>query len=117
MNWYGGWTLVLVAFAVGAAVGLQFQRDEFWGGYTSWRRRMVRLGHIALAALGLFNVVYYYAPAWNALAGVLLLTGGGAMPAVCFLSAWKKPMRHLFFIPVCCLIGAVVIVLLTRRPA
>jgi hypothetical protein len=28
------------------------------------------------------------------------LTGAASMPACCFLSAWKKPFRHLFFIPV-----------------
>jgi hypothetical protein len=28
------------------------------------------------------------------------------MPAVCFLSAWREPFRHLFFIPVAALILA-----------
>ena len=29
-----------------------------------------------------------------------LLIGAASMPACCFLSAWRKPFRHLFFIPV-----------------
>ena len=53
MNWQAGWMLVLVGFAVGSGIGLGFARDEFLGGYTSLRRRMLRLGHIALVALGL----------------------------------------------------------------
>jgi hypothetical protein len=50
MNWYGGWALILAAFAAGAGIGLLFHREDFWGGYASWRRRLARLGHIALAA-------------------------------------------------------------------
>jgi hypothetical protein len=34
------------------------------------------------------------------------------MPAICFLAAWRGVFRHLFFIPVLCLITAVVLVLL-----
>jgi hypothetical protein len=29
------------------------------------------------------------------------------MPVVCFLTGWKKPFRHLFFVPVAALIVAV----------
>ena len=34
------------------------------------------------------------------LASRCLLVGAVAMPTVCFLSAWRKPWRHLFPIPV-----------------
>ena len=57
LNWYAGWILVMAAFITGAAIGLRFHREDFWGGYASFRRRIVRLGHIALAALGMMNVV------------------------------------------------------------
>jgi hypothetical protein len=33
--------------------------------------------------------------------------GGVAMPAVCFLTGWRKPFRHLFFVPVLALVLAV----------
>ena len=36
----------------------------------------------------------------------LFVAGAVSMPTVCFLSAWRKPLRHLFFIPVLSLIGA-----------
>ena len=52
LNWTAGWGLILAAFLVGAVIGLRTHRDEFLGGYASFRRRMVRLGHIALACWG-----------------------------------------------------------------
>jgi hypothetical protein len=113
INWYGGWGLMLAAFAVGAGLGLCFHRDEFWGGYASWRRRLSRLGHIAMVALGLVNVVYSLSPAPRAMAGTLLFAGAIAMPSVCFLSAWRKPLRHLFFIPVTLLVLAIVLILVS----
>jgi hypothetical protein len=36
------------------------------------------------------------------------MAGGLSMPLVCFLSAWRPGFRRLFFIPVSCLIVAVV---------
>jgi hypothetical protein len=115
LNWYGGWTLILLAFLSGAAIGLFFHRDEFWGGYDSWRRRLARLGHIAMAALGLLNVTYSLAPPAGRVAGSALLAGAITMPIVCFLSAWKKPLRHLFFIPVTLLLLAVVLILISGK--
>ncbi len=110
--------MVLTAFVSGAGIGLFFGRDDFMGGYDSWPRRLTRLGHIALAALGLFNVVYAISPAtavtgWHAQgAGIALIVGGFAMPAVCFLSAWHKQFKSLFFIPVGSLLGAVILILM-----
>lgn len=117
-NWYAGWTLILAAFVAGAIIGLFFHREDFWGGYATFRRRIVRLGHIALAALGMMNLIYAFSPwpaagAWNGLwASRLWIAGAIAMPSVCFLSGWKTPFRHLFFIPVSCLLGAVVLTLI-----
>ena len=33
-------------------------------------------------------------------AAIAFTIGAITMPTCCFLSAWKKPFRHLFFIPV-----------------
>ena len=52
LNWYFGWAAILTAFATGAVLGLFFHREDFLGGYASFRRRILRLVHIALAALG-----------------------------------------------------------------
>lgn len=113
LNWYAGWTAILLGFAVGAATGLFFHRDDFWGGYASWRRRLTRLGHVAMIALGMLNVLYSVAPAASSVAGPTLLAGTIAMPAVCFLSAWRKSFRYLFFIPVGLLGLAVVLTILS----
>jgi hypothetical protein len=118
LNFQVGWALVLAAFLSGSLIGLGFHRESFLGGYASFPRRLLRLGHIALAALGAFNVLFSLCPLpapgqWNTpLASGLWIVGAVAMPAVCFLSAWKQPFRHLFFIPVASLIGAVVLTLL-----
>lgn len=117
VNLYAGWAFVLAAFLTGALVGLGFHKPGFLGGYDSLRRRMTRLGHIAFAALGMINVLYGLTPfppagtAAAAVASVGLIVGGVAMPAVCFLTAWREPFRHLFFIPVASLVAGVVAIL------
>ena len=116
INWYFGWISILLAFVTGAIIGLYFYREDFLGGYTSFRRRILRLGHIAQAALGLMNVVAGNSQlsgviAFSTLGQWSLVAGGISMPAVCFLSAWKPASRHLFFIPVTCLIVAAVEIL------
>jgi hypothetical protein len=122
VNFIAGWGLILAAFASGALIGLGFHREDFLGGYNSFRRRLLRLGHIALAALGTLNVVYGLAPVATGpgpvalLPGRLLLAGAVAMPLVCFLSAWRQPFRHLFFVPVGLLVAAVIAILCLAPP-
>ncbi len=120
-NWWAGWCLLLLAFLVGAVVGLSFHREDFLGGYASFRRRLLRLGHVALAALGIVNVVYGLSP-WPAAdrwesgaASVLWAAGGILMPAVCFATAWKEGHRALFALPVAVLLSAVVLTLVGAR--
>jgi hypothetical protein len=118
INWYAGWGMILAAFVTGGAVGLFFHREGFWGGYGSFRRRIVRLGHVALAALGMINLLYAVSPwpvadTWQGVwAGRLWVVGGVAMAVVCFLSGWRESFRHLFVIPVGALCGAVVLTLI-----
>lgn len=114
MNWYFGWGMILTAFVTGAIIGLYFHSDNFLGGYGSFRRRILRLGHIALAALGMVNILYdlSFASAEPSMLGWLasigFLVGGISMPSVCFLSAWRAGFRHLFFIPVIALVMAAI---------
>lgn len=117
LNFVAGWWLILAAFLTGAALGMGFHREDFLDGYGSFRRRLARLGHIALAALGGLNVLYGVSPVpggpslFGFAPGTLLLAGAVAMPSVCFLSAWRKPLRHLFFVPVVLLVSAVGLIL------
>jgi hypothetical protein len=108
VNWNAGWSLLLAGFASGAALGFFFHRPDFLGGYGSFRRRMLRLGHIACAALGMLNLIVALSPQPSP----LLVAGGVMMPAVCFLTAWKEKCRHLFFMPVLTLVAAVILILI-----
>ena len=116
LNFYAGWVGVLLGFLCGAGLGLFFHREDFWGGYASFRRRIVRLGHIALVALGIINVVFAVSvPASDGflvrVASICFVLGALSMPLVCFLSGWRASLRVLFPIPVIALVGAVVLVL------
>jgi len=46
MNILAGWLGVLGGVLSGAVIGLFFHRDDWAGGYGSFSRRMLRLGHI-----------------------------------------------------------------------
>lgn len=120
--WISGWSGVFGGFASGALIGLGFARDGFLGGYAGWRRRLVRLGHIACIALGMLQMLVALSPVGSAsgtlarACAALWMIGAFAMPCVCFLSAWRVPFRHLFFVPVLSLTSAVVctLVLIAR---
>ncbi len=121
LNWYFGWGLLLSAFASGAIIGLFFHRENFLEGYASFRRRLLRLGHISQAALGMLNVLFSVSspPVDNLdtqIAAWGLIVGGLSMPIVCFLSAWRKQARHLFFIPVTALVVAVIQIMRNGPP-
>jgi hypothetical protein len=115
LAWSAGWIAVLVGIASGAALGLGFAREDFLGGYGTWRRRLLRLGHIACIALGVLQMLFALSPASSApnamwTAG-LWLTGNIAMPLVCALAAWKPSLRALFPIPVLSLFAAAALTL------
>ncbi|MEA2709849.1 MAG: hypothetical protein QOF78_2450 [Phycisphaerales bacterium] len=121
LNWTVGWGLVLLAFISGSLLGIGWHRDDFLGGYASFRRRVIRLGHVAFAALGLMNVVFSLSPLSAAgttaarLASAFFIAGGVLMPLICFLTGWRPQCRHLFFLPVVSLVLAVVFTLLGAR--
>ena len=114
LNFLAAWVAILVGLLTGTAIGLFFHDADWMGGYASWRRRMMRLGHISFFGTGFLNLAFVVSvehlhlrgsgPPPLASAGFLL--GAFAMPAVCFLSAWRESFRHLFFIPVAALILA-----------
>jgi hypothetical protein len=122
LNWYAGWGLILVGFLTGAGLGLSFHRDDFLGGYGSFRRRVLRLGHIACIALGMLNLLYALAvqpaaagPAAR-LASVAWVVGGVAMPVTCFLTGWRTAFRRCFPVPVIALLVAVTATLVGGLP-
>lgn len=103
-NLIAGWIGFLVGAASGAALGLRFHQEQWLGGYASFSRRMLRLGHIACFGLGLINILFALSvrgssPAGN-IASVGLLVALVTMPLICFLTAWKTGFKNLFFVPV-----------------
>jgi len=115
------WTGMLLGVVSGAVIGLYFHREDWMGGYSSFRRRLTRLGHISFFGLAFVNMAFamtqHLSPLtgpWGMRALVLFMAGAATMPLVCFLTAWKKPLRHLFFIPVGTVLGGVVLTLFTR---
>ncbi|MGI8603357.1 MAG: hypothetical protein ACR2OZ_10195 [Verrucomicrobiales bacterium] len=49
------WAGMLAGVLSGAFIGLFFHRDDWMGGYGSFRRRLTRLGHISFFGLGFIN--------------------------------------------------------------
>jgi len=105
INFYAAWIGILMGFLAGALEGLFFHSEQWRGGYSSWPRRMVRLGHISFLGIGFINLGYSFSISYlnitnpSHIPSILFLTGAVSMPAVCYLSACKKAFRHLFFIP------------------
>jgi hypothetical protein len=53
-----GWVWILIGFVSGFLLGLGFHRDDWMGGYGSFRRRLIRLGHISFVGLGILNILF-----------------------------------------------------------
>jgi len=102
-----GWSGMLAGALSGAAIGLFFHDETWLGGYGSFRRRLLRLGHISFFGLGILNLLFALSldaiggsEAWAGTAAGALVVGAATMPTCCFLAAWQRPFRHLFFVPV-----------------
>ena len=114
-NLYFAWFGILAGFTTGTIQGIRFHEEDWLGGYASWPRRMTRLGHISCFGLGLVNLAYALTVRSLGLSGIspwpsrLFIVGAISMPLVCYLSAFRKPVRHLFFIPVFSLLAAALI--------
>ena len=101
-----GWFGILAGVVAGIIQGLFFHKDNWLGGYSSWRRRMVRLAHISFFGIGFINLSFGLTiNALDIQKSILIplylfIIGEITMPIVCYLAAIKKLFRHLFFIPV-----------------
>ncbi len=118
VNLVAGWIGILLGMLSGIIPGLLFRGEKWMGGYSSWERRLTRLGHISFFGLGFTNLGYALSMRslglesglfWPSL---LFIVGAITMPLICYLCAWKPPVRHLFFVPVTSLLGATFITLI-----
>jgi len=115
------WGWFVAGLLSGVALGLRFADETFLGGYEAWARRLARLGHIAFFGTGLLCLAMgltAHALSLDAMpllrpAGYLTIAGAVLMPTVCFLSAWRKPLRQLFALPVLGLVGGTGLFLFT----
>ena len=113
LNILAAWLGVLGGIFTGIAQGAFFHDDHWLAGYGSWPRRLMRLGHVSFFGIAFLNLAFAWTvhnPGWrpdSSLPAAALAAAQVLMPAVCYLAAWHKPLRHLFFAPVgCVLVGA-----------
>lgn len=114
-----GWGSMLLGVVAGAVIGLFFHKDAWAGGYNSFPRRMIRLGHISFFGLGFINLLFgltlqvIILPAiYIRVASYGFLAGAITMPLSCFLTARWKSFRHLFPLPVISVLAGIVSILL-----
>lgn len=115
-----GWTSIAAGIGVGMMLGLwsfdgPLEVPQILGAYGDTARRMVRLGHIAMVALGMLNVVWALdrgSPEERrdqgiGCAGRLLILGCSTLPLVLFAAAAFRPLKYLLPLPAGCVLAAV----------
>ena len=112
------WLWILLGFISGMVMGMFFHRENWLGGYASFKRRMYRLGHISFFGLGVLNLMFCFtvqhfmltgtAIHWASLAFVI---GAIAMPICCAIMASFPKATMIFSVPVVSLITGGVLIL------
>jgi hypothetical protein len=105
-----GWISVLGGLVMGLVMGIKFQREEWLGGYGAFPRRMVRLAHVALVALGMLNIQFAQSAArlhldsrFESVASLAFIAATVLMPACCLLLAARRRHFEIFAAPIVCL--------------
>ena len=107
-NLIAAWGGFLAGALSGLAAGVFFHDPAWLGGYDGWRRRLLRLGHIACFGLGLLNLAFVATlpqlpvQTTTTLSGWLLIAGLATMTPTCWLAAFRPAARYAFAIPVGC---------------
>jgi hypothetical protein len=111
-----GWVSVLAGVAMGIYMGQKFQREDWIGGYDAFPRRMVRLAHVALAAIGILNIQFGQSAARLRLpaaletaASVALMAAAVLMPACCLWVARRRRHFEIFAAPVTSLAAGLIL--------
>ena len=116
LNLVLGWLWIVLGFVSGMLLGLRFNDEHWLGGYTSWRRRLYRLGHVSFFGLGLLNLMFFLtareltaSPQTIGVASIGFAVGAIAMPICCVIAAHQPSYKPIFSLPVVSLItGALV---------
>jgi hypothetical protein len=111
-----GWCSVQAGLVLGLYMGVRFQREAWLGGYDAFPRRMVRLAHVALAAIGILNIQFaqsaprlHLSPTLAAAASVTLMAAAVLMPACCLWIARRRRHFEIFAAPVVCLAAGLIL--------
>lgn len=119
LNLIVGWAWIILGFASGLALGLNFHKENWLGGFGSFRRRLYRLAHISFFGLGAVNLLYHWTSrefvrdpaAAGAIASLGFVAGAVTMPLGCLLTAHRPGLRGFFAVPVASLLGAGILTL------
>lgn len=110
------WIWILLGFLSGAVMGTRFHREDWLGGYGSFKRRLYRLGHISFLGLAAMNLLFYFTvqstpvdPATALWASRGFLIGAFTMPACCVVMAHFPQAHYVFAMPVMSLLAASVL--------
>jgi hypothetical protein len=119
LNLLVAWFSIVLGFASGFALGLNFHREDWLGGYSSHKRRLYRLGHISFFGLGTLNLLFYFTTRQLSLSSFpMQLAGWGfalgalSMPICCAIMAHCANWRALFLLPVSSLVAAGILTIL-----
>ncbi len=101
------WIWIVLGTILGLILGSFFHREEFLGGYASFKRRLYRLAHVACFGLAILNLLFFFTArslptptAWVAVASWSFVVGALSMPTCCISVAHQPRLRALFAIPV-----------------
>lgn len=111
LNLSFAWLWILLGFISGMALGMFFQREDWLGGYASFKRRLYRLGHISFFGLGALNIMFHFTArelGWTGsladIASITMVIGGLAMPLCCgIVASWPRG-KMIFAVPVISLV-------------
>src|SRR6266403_4817090 len=107
LNLLLAWLWILLGIVSGLVLGLFFHREDWLGGYGSFKRRLYRLAHISLFGLGVVNLCFYLTVQTLAAPAAMLATaswaffiGAISMPICCLIMAHFPKDQPLFCVPV-----------------
>ena len=104
---------------------LFFHRENWLGGYASFKRRMYRLAHISCFGLGAVNLLFCLTVRAFSLSGpgmhlasMAFITGAIAMPVCCVVMAHFPKAQMIFAVPVVSLMlgGSLTLAQLLKEP-
>jgi hypothetical protein len=119
LNLVIAWLWILLGFVSGMVLGLFFHRENWLGGYASFKRRLYRLAHISFFGLGVVNLLFCLTVQNFSLTGPLVhfaslafITGAIAMPVCCVVMAHFPKAHMIFAVPVVSLIAGGILTLM-----